>query len=144
MDHRVDEKLLQGLKQLKLLTNRNFILFFFGSLVSKIGDKLYLIAMPWIIYELTGSSFYMGVMFFLETIPFLFVSPLAGLLADRFSHKLLLFLSAFLQGFFLLTIVIGNAAASQIPIIWIFVCGFFIACGGAVFSVVLNLSLIHI
>ncbi|PAD44334.1 MAG: MFS domain-containing protein [Shouchella clausii] len=138
MDHRVDEKLLQGLKQLKLLTNRNFILFFFGSLVSKIGDKLYLIAMPWIIYELTGSSFYMGVMFFLETIPFLFVSPLAGLLADRFSHKLLLFLSAFLQGFFLLTIVIGNAAASQIPIIWIFVCGFFIACGGAVFSVVLN------
>ncbi|WEG16683.1 MFS transporter [Alkalihalophilus pseudofirmus] len=122
---------------MNFLKSRNFALFFIGTLVSKIGDKLYLLAMPWLIYELTGSSFYMGVMFFLETIPFLFISPIAGLLADRFSHKLLLFTAALSQGLCLLAIVVFHLSRYD-SIIPIFIFGFLIACGGAIFSVVLN------
>ncbi|WP_237664691.1 MFS transporter [Sutcliffiella horikoshii] len=114
---------------------QNAILYFSGTALSKLGDKFYIIAIPWLIYELTQSAASMGVMFFVQTLPFIFVSPIAGVLADRFPRRKLLFFSALLQG----------SLAGIIPLIhmlgvlhiWhIYIIGFLIACTGAIFSVV--------
>ncbi|KMJ57433.1 hypothetical protein AB685_15530 [Bacillus sp. LL01] len=113
----------------------NAIIYFSGTALSKLGDKFYIIAIPWLIYELTQSAASMGVMFFVQTLPFIFVSPIAGVLADSLPRRMLLFGSALLQG----------TLAGLIPFlhmlgllhIWhIYVLGFLIACVGAVFSVV--------
>ncbi|CAG9623196.1 MFS transporter [Sutcliffiella rhizosphaerae] len=114
---------------------QNALLYFSGTLLSKLGDKFYIIAIPWLIYELTQSAVSMGVMFLVQTLPFIFVSPIAGVLADRFPRRILLFVSALLQG--TLAGVIPVLHILQVLHIWhIYVLGFFIACVGAIFSVV--------
>jgi DHA3 family macrolide efflux protein-like MFS transporter len=115
--------------------DRNFILYFFGTLISKLGDKIYIIAIPWLVYELTQSSLGMGTMFLVQTLPFIFISPVAGVLADRFSRRGLLIFSAFFQAVFISIIPILHFL--HILEVWhIYVLGFLVASGGACFSVV--------
>ncbi|MDR4889915.1 MFS transporter [Fredinandcohnia sp. QZ13] len=114
---------------------QNAILYFSGTALSKLGDKFYIIAIPWLIYELTQSAASMGMMFLFQTLPFILVSPIAGVLADRFPRRTLLFACALLQG--LLVAIIPILSILQVLQIWhIYVLGFFIASFGAVFSVV--------
>ncbi len=113
----------------------NAILYFSGTALSKLGDKFYIIAIPWLIYELTQSATNMGAMFFVQTLPFIFVSPIAGVLADRLPRRMLLFGSALLQGTLAGLIPILHMVG-LLHILHIYVLGFLIACLGAVFSVV--------
>lgn len=62
---------------------RNFRLFWTGQLVSLIGTSLQVIAEGWLIYDLTGSTFWLGMVGLLALIPVLPVSLLGGLLIDR-------------------------------------------------------------
>ncbi|MCH1625729.1 MFS transporter [Ferdinandcohnia quinoae] len=118
-----------------VLRERNAILYFSGTALSKLGDKLYIIAIPWLIFELTQSAASMGMMFLFQTLPFIFISPIAGVLADRLPRRILLFISALLQG--ALVSIIPILHHLQILHIWhIYILGFLIACIGAVFSVV--------
>lgn len=114
---------------------QNAILYFSGTALSKLGDKFYIIAIPWLIYELTQSAANMGIMFFVQTLPFIFVSPIAGVLADRFPRKLLMFSSALLQG--ALAGIIPFMNVLGVLQLWhIYTVGFLIACVGATYSVV--------
>lgn len=114
---------------------QNAVLYFSGTALSKLGDKFYIIAIPWLIYELTQSAASMGVMFLVQTLPFIFVSPIAGVLADRFSRRILMFVSAILQGS--LAGFIPLLHMLEVLYIWhIYIIGFLIACVGAIFSVV--------
>lgn len=65
-----------------LRSNASFLRLFVGRLVTNAGDSLYLVAAMWLVYELSGSSFYTGVAGFL-----LFAAQplqfLAGPLVDR-------------------------------------------------------------
>lgn len=65
------------------LHSRNFRLFWTGQLVSLIGTSLQVIAEGWLIYDLTGSTFWLGMVGLLALIPVLPVSLLGGLLIDR-------------------------------------------------------------
>jgi len=65
------------------LRSRNFRLFWSGQLVSLIGTSLQVIAEGWLIYDLTGSTFWLGMVGLLALIPVLPVSLLGGLLIDR-------------------------------------------------------------
>ncbi|MED4017945.1 MFS transporter [Sutcliffiella cohnii] len=114
---------------------KNALLYFSGTILSKLGDKFYIIAIPWLIYELTESAASMGMMFLFQTLPFIFISPIAGVLADRLPRRTLLFVSALLQG--TLVAIIPTLHMLQVLQIWhVYILGFFIACLGAVFSVV--------
>lgn len=53
-----------------------------GRMVSTIGDNLYIIASTWLIYDLTGSTFYAGLAGFLGSVPKL-VQFLVGPVVDR-------------------------------------------------------------
>src|SRR5437773_12577750 len=71
--------------------HRNFRLYFGGQSVSLIGTWVQQIALGWTIYELTHSSFLLGLISFAGQLPLFLVTPFAGVLVDRFNrHRTLL------------------------------------------------------
>ena len=73
------------------LKTRNFRLYFLGQCVSLCGTWIQNIAMGWLIYRMTDSVFLLTSVTFLNLIPSLVLTPLTGVLSDRFNrYKILL------------------------------------------------------
>ncbi|MBE3099088.1 MAG: MFS transporter [Planctomycetes bacterium] len=76
---------------IRSLRHRNFRLFFFGQGVSLIGTWMQSVAMPWLVYTLTGSAMLLGVVGFTGQILTFVMAPVAGVMADRWNrHRLVL------------------------------------------------------
>jgi MFS family permease len=58
------------------------------------------IARGWLIYELTDSALQLGLVTAIRAIPLLFLSPLAGALADRYDRKRQIIAAQFIDGVF--------------------------------------------
>ncbi|KJJ84756.1 major facilitator superfamily membrane protein [Candidatus Omnitrophus magneticus] len=71
--------------------SRNYRLFFCGQILSLTGTWMTTVATIWLVYRLTHSALWLGlVCFFSQILTFLF-SPFTGVLADRWNkHKILL------------------------------------------------------
>lgn len=69
------------------LAGRDFRLYFFGQVISLVGTWVQQVALSWIAYRVTGSAFMLGLIAFSGQIPMLLVTPLGGMLADRFSRR---------------------------------------------------------
>ena len=94
---------------LRALRSRNYRLFLAGQGMSLVGTWMQYVAMSWLVYRLTGSSMLLGVVGFTSQIPTLFISPLAGVLADRWDRRRLLLVTqslAMLQAAFLALVVL--------------------------------------
>jgi MFS family permease len=72
------------------LRHRNYRLFFFGQLVSLIGTWMLIVAQAWLVYELTGSPFKLGIVSFCSGVPVLLFSLWAGVIADRVPKRRLI------------------------------------------------------
>ena len=72
---------------LKVLKNREVALLSVGQLLSQSGDWLLLVAVPFYVYELTGSALSTGAVFAAELVPRLLFAPVAGVLADRWDRR---------------------------------------------------------
>src|SRR5262249_22220540 len=86
----------------RAFAHRDFRLFFLGQGVSIIGTWMQQVALAWLVFELTGSPFWLGVVGFCGQIPALFLAPVAGVVVDRVNrHRLLLLTQtlAMLQAF---------------------------------------------
>lgn len=70
-----------------LIRQRNFRLLWIGEGVSLLGDQFYLIAMPWLVLQLTGSALAMGTVLALAGIPRALFMLVGGALTDRFSPR---------------------------------------------------------
>jgi MFS family permease len=84
------------------LQYRNYRLFFSGQGISLIGTWMQRIAMPWLVYHITGSVFLLGLVGFAGQIPTFILSPIAGVLTDRWNRYYVLIVSqivAMLQAF---------------------------------------------
>ena len=72
------------------LRYRNYRLFFYGQTISLIGTWIQRIAVPWLVYRLTGSVFLLGLVGFAGQIPTFLISPFAGVLIDRWNRQKIL------------------------------------------------------
>ena len=95
---------------LRAFKYRNYRLFFGGQGISLIGTWMQNVAMSWLVYRLTGSALLLGIVGFSSQIPAFILSPVAGVMADRYNrHKILLvtqtlaMLQAFALSFLVLT-----------------------------------------
>ncbi|MDP2271168.1 MAG: MFS transporter [Archangium sp.] len=70
-----------------LRTRPNYRALWLGSVVSLAGDWFTLIALYNLLEEYTGSSEAVGLMLTARFLPPAFLSPMAGVVADRFSRK---------------------------------------------------------
>jgi MFS family permease len=78
------------------LAYRNFRLYFIGQAIALIGGFAHAVAISWLAYRLTHSAAILGLVGFATTLPTLIVSPIAGVLGDRFPRRrvIMLVLSA--------------------------------------------------
>jgi len=70
-------------KGLRALNHRDYRLFWTGQLVSLIGTWMQSVGQSWLVLELTNSPFKLGLIGTLQFGPVLFLSFLAGAIADR-------------------------------------------------------------
>ena len=70
----------------RALRHRNFQLFFSGQLVSLTGTWMQTAAEAWLVYRLTGSAWWLGVIGFASQFPVFLVAPLGGITADRYNR----------------------------------------------------------
>jgi MFS family permease len=73
-------------KQLPL----QFLIFLIGQLISKLGDALYTLAIPWISYELTHSVVIMGSMYAVSVLPIVLFGPIIGVFVDHWDRRCLM------------------------------------------------------
>ncbi len=72
---------------LPALSHRNFRLFWGGQLISVIGTWMQNVALGWLVLRISDSSFYLGLLNALTTLPILLFSLFAGIIADRVSKR---------------------------------------------------------
>jgi len=68
---------------LRAFRHRDFRLYFAGQGISQVGTWLQTIATSWLIYDLSGSAFLLGLGSFAQFIPMLVLGPFAGVWVDR-------------------------------------------------------------
>ena len=66
---------------------RDFRLLWTGELLSSLGSWLLLVAVPYQVFELTGSALATGITFIAESLPALVIGPVAGVAADRWDRR---------------------------------------------------------
>lgn len=70
----------------RALRSRNYRLFFAGQGISLIGTWMQRIAMSWLVYRLSHSALLLGVAGFAGQLPTFLLSPITGVLADRWNR----------------------------------------------------------
>jgi MFS transporter, DHA3 family, macrolide efflux protein len=70
-----------------LKEHKNFRNFWFGQVVSQIGDRIHTLAVIWLVYSWTKSGTALGVVLIAATLPSVLISPWAGAVSDRLNRK---------------------------------------------------------
>ena len=68
-----------------------------GSTVSLIGDQFYLVALPWLVLELTGSGLAVGTMLMVAAVPRAVLMLMGGALSDRFAPRRILLATTWIR-----------------------------------------------
>jgi MFS family permease len=108
----------------RALYHRNYRLFFGGQGISLIGTWMQQIAMSWLVYRMTNSAFFLGLIGFSSQICSFFFSPFAGVLSDRWNRHHILVVTqslAMIQAFILAFLTLmGIIAVHHLIILAIF------------------------
>jgi MFS family permease len=70
-------------RRFSALRNRNFALLWSGSVISNAGSWMQIVAQGWLVYQLTDSPVFLGVVGMARALPMLFLPPMGGVIADR-------------------------------------------------------------
>jgi MFS family permease len=97
---------------------RNYRLWFAGGLVSNIGTWMGRVGQDWLVLTVltSGSATALGIVTGLQFLPFLLLAPWAGLIADRFPRRRILFLTQSMLA--LSSLVLGVLAVTGAAELW--------------------------
>ena len=70
----------------KVLSQRDFAIYWSSNGVNTVGRWMYRIAVAWLAWELTKSTVWLGIVAFAESIPLVIFSVVAGAMADRVGY----------------------------------------------------------
>jgi MFS family permease len=88
----------------QLLRNGPLTRLLVGEFVSSIGDWLYLVAILILVYQVTEDPLILGLVGAARVLPYVFLSVPAGIVADRFDRRLVLFSTDVARGIVMLVI----------------------------------------
>jgi MFS family permease len=75
----------------RALQHRNYRLYFIGMLISFTGTWMQTVAQSWLVYRITGSEWFLGLVGFAGQIPIFLLVPFGGVMADRYNrHRILI------------------------------------------------------
>ena len=69
---------------------RDYRYLWMGTFAASAGQWLQLVALSWLIFDLTGSAVQLGAVNGIRLVPFLFAGPIGGAAADRYDRRKLL------------------------------------------------------
>jgi MFS family permease len=75
---------------LRAFRHRDFAVFWSGAVISNSGTWLQGVAVPFVLFEVTGSATWVGLATFAAFIPIMVMGPIGGYLADRRSRRAIL------------------------------------------------------
>ena len=87
-----------------LLKNPNFRWMASGSFLSMLGDQFTLIALPWLVLQMTGDTLVLGTVLALISIPRALFILIGGALVDRHSPKRVLMITKYINLLLLATL----------------------------------------
>jgi DHA3 family macrolide efflux protein-like MFS transporter len=120
-------------KQANVFFNRNFMLLFYGKIISQLGDQIYAFALSWYILDLTKSSLQMSLFLVAEMLMFVVVSPFGGIIADRLNRKGIMIWMDAIRG--VTVLLAAFLLYHHLLAIWmLYICGMILGFCGAVFS----------
>jgi MFS family permease len=74
----------------RALRHRNFQLFFVGQTISVIGTWMTRLATSWLVYKMTDSALYLGIVSFAGQIITFLLGPFAGVIVERLNRRQML------------------------------------------------------
>lgn len=98
---------------------RNFAIMWTASLLSQTGQWLQNVAVPFVVFQITGSGAWLGFTAFMMLVPMVLLGPVAGSVADRFDRRKVLAIGAALQG--LITAGLWLTWASGVRSVWVLI-----------------------
>ncbi|MBT7672063.1 MAG: MFS transporter [Proteobacteria bacterium] len=84
--------------KLDALRSPRYRRFWFGSIGSTGASQLYFVGLSWLVFEMTGSAAYLGLLGFSMAVPTIVATLMGGLLADRANRGRILLLTSILAG----------------------------------------------
>jgi MFS family permease len=94
----------------------NYRLYFIGQAISLCGTWMQTIGQAWLVLKLTNSGTQLGLIVAAQFLPMLFLAPLGGILADRFSKRKILYFTQSISA--LLALALGILVISQTAQLW--------------------------
>jgi MFS family permease len=98
------------------LRNPNYRLWLIGSTISFLGDQFYMVALPWLILQKTGSAVAMGAVMMSGSIPRALLMLMGGAVSDRISARKIMMTTATVRT--VCVAVIGTLVWFNILQIW--------------------------
>ena len=95
-----------------LLRQRNFALLWFGGLISIMGDWVLGVALPFFVYQVSGSTMATAVMVAMELLPRLLFGSIAGVFVDRWDRKKVMVMTSISQGLVILPLFLVQSGES--------------------------------
>jgi MFS family permease len=89
---------LLRLRALASLKYPDYRLLWFGHIFTSMAFWMDQVSRGWLIYELTDSTVQLGLIRGVQAIPILFLSPIAGSAADRYSRKTQILIAQIIDG----------------------------------------------
>jgi Transmembrane secretion effector len=102
--------------RIRPLVNRNFRLLWMGESVSLLGDQFYFIALPWLVFQMSGSALAFGTILMVAGIPRAVFMLVGGVMTDRFSPRAVMLVSNLLR--LVITVLLALVVASQMIELW--------------------------
>ena len=116
---------------------RDFRVLWFGAFTSTVGNWMQQVAQSWLVFELTKSSFYLGLDYFFGQLPILLLTLIGGVVADRHDRRYVLLASQVIQmatAFTLAGLLVLNVVRVQYILALSFCAGLGQAFGGPAYQ----------
>jgi DHA3 family macrolide efflux protein-like MFS transporter len=91
-----------------VLRNRNYFWMWIGQAISQIGDALSVVAIPLLVFQITGSAMNLAISFVISTLPWVVIGPFAGVWVDRTDRRTVLIFTDLIRVFFMLIIFFSS------------------------------------
>ncbi len=109
-------KKMSDSKRFSALSYRDFRLFWVGQLISLSGTWMQSVAQGWLVYSLTRSPLYLGIVAAAASLPILLFTFVGGVIADRYPKRNLLLIT---QGLSMIpALMLGTLTLLKIVTVW--------------------------
>lgn len=107
---------MQKSERFSALAHRDFRLFLFGQTISLSGTWMQSVAQGWLVYSLTKSPFYLGMVAAAGALPILLFTLFGGVIADRLAKRNLLLVTQALS--IIPAVLLGILTLTGVITVW--------------------------